>query len=465
MRNARPVRGPWRTLRNRTNAVLIAILFALPWIRIAGEPLILLDIPRRQFHTFGLVIFPQELYFLWLLLACLVLCLFFFTALGGRLWCGYGCPQTVFTDLFAALARRIEGWSGSRRRLSVPLWRSLTLHAVWISLGLLVGFHLVGYFVSPYRWLSPSILGSFSGSLPGWLTEASQAELPRSALAWVFGIGGLAYLDFAVLRQRFCKVLCPYARFQSVLFDRETLVIAYDPERGEPRGKRSRTSGDCVDCGLCVAVCPSEIDIRNGLQLECIACTQCIDACNGVMRNTKKPLDLIGYRSLASLEKNGRTHILRPRVVIYGALLAVAVVAFGVALVRRQPLELAVSRNRTALFTNAASGEISNAYTLEIENRSRSDRRYRLRIEEPEFQLIAGLNPVPVPATTHLETRVFVLASPGSVSAAETSSTRVSGSREIHFVLEDIDDAERQVKRASRFIAPTETIGSGETPH
>lgn len=205
-------------MRHAANAILIAILLGVPWLRIAGEPLILLDVPGRKFHVFGLVIFPQELFFLWLIVMGAALALFFFTALAGRLWCGWACPQTVFTDLFALIARRIEGWKGSQRPRHVGLWRKIVTHAVWLAISLIVGFHLVGYFVSPYMLIA----------------DLRAGMIHPSALGFLFTVSALAYVDFALVRQVFCKYLCPYARFQGVLFDSDTLVIGYDTTRGEP---------------------------------------------------------------------------------------------------------------------------------------------------------------------------------------------------------------------------------------
>ena len=264
---ARGVRGRFRSLRYGADLVLLAILLGIPWIRLGGESLVLLDLPARKFHVFGLVIVPQELYFLWLLIAGLALALFFFTALAGRLWCGWACPQTVFTDLYAIVARWIQGWRGLRPPDHVAWWRRVLTHVFWLAASLVVGFHLVAYFVAPYELWARITGPGAAGTAGGFLVAATV----------------LAYADFVIIKQTFCKTLCPYARFQSVLFDRDTLVIGYDQTRGEPRGKRGRAEGDCVDCGLCVRVCPTGIDIRDGLQLECITCTQCIDACNGVM--------------------------------------------------------------------------------------------------------------------------------------------------------------------------------------
>ena len=434
---ARPVEGAFRTLRSRANVLLIAILFAIPWIRIGGEPLILLDVPDRQFHVFGLVIFPQELFFLWLIVAGLALALFFFTALAGRLWCGWACPQTVFSDVYSGVARRIQGWSRSGPPRHLAVWRRVATHAAWLAISAIVGLHLVGYFHSIYDMIGSLRTAQWSGASMGF---------------WIAGTA-LSYADFGLVQQNFCKYLCPYARFQSVLLDGDSLVVAYDLKRGEPRGKRGK-SGDCVDCGLCVAVCPTGIDIRNGLQLECIGCTQCIDACNGVMARVERPPNLIAYRSLAALEGR-RTRLLRPRVAIYGALLVAVAIGFTTALVRRAPLAFEVERNRSALFQRMADGRIGNAYTLHVQNRDRSEGVYRIRIEAPaSFELVAGVNPLRIPATTSISASVFVLASP-DLPAAENGT-------HIRFVVDDPERPGRSVARDTTFVSPERDAGAHE---
>ncbi|HEX5064581.1 MAG TPA: cytochrome c oxidase accessory protein CcoG [Myxococcota bacterium] len=433
MLSARPVRGRFRRLRTIAYALLIVFLFALPWIRVDGLPLVLLDVPARQFHVFGLVIFPQELYFLWLIVVGAALALFFVTALLGRLWCGWACPQTVFTDLYAGIARRIQGWKGRARPARVAAWRIALTHAVWLALSALVALHLVGYFRSPYEILA----GLRSGVV-----------YPTS-LAFLGAITLLTYLDFGVVRQVFCKFLCPYARFQSVLFDRDTLVVAYDAARGEPRGKAGRVAGDCVDCRLCVAVCPTGIDIRQGLQLECIACTQCIDACDGVMHKLSRRPSLIGYRSLAGLE--GRpARLLRPRTAVYAALLALVFAAFGTLLARRLPMDLSVAHSGTSLVAHSADGRIGNAFTVRITNRGSAAQRFRLALDdEDDYELVAGMNPIPVGAASSLETRVFVL----------TEEDLPADGHEIRFVLEP-ESGGMRVVRSARFVATGGSHGS-----
>lgn len=429
MLDARPVEGTFRRLRWGADVALIAILFGVPWLRIGGEPLILLDVPGRKFHVFGLVIFPQELYFLWLILAGLALALFFFTALAGRLWCGWACPQTVFTDVFAGIARRLQGWKRAAPPRRVAAWRKLATHAVWVALCALIAFHLVAYFRR-----SDELLAAIAG-----------LELGATSLRFWLVVTALAYLDLAIVRQTFCKYLCPYARFQSVLFDRDTLVVAYDAARGEPRGKAGHAEGDCVDCGLCVAVCPTGIDIRQGLQMECVACTQCIDACNGVMTRLERRPNLIGYASWARQHDGPGLRLVRPRTLLYGTLLVAVVIGFGVALGQRQTLALEVEHNRNTLYQRTADGRLGNSYTLRVENRDRSDHVYRILLDPPQpFELVAGINPLSVPATEAVEASVFVVARPDA-------ATRPS---EFRFVLEEVGGSGGRVERAARFVSP-----------
>jgi cytochrome c oxidase accessory protein FixG len=437
---ARPVHGFFRRLRWAADGILIAILLLVPWIEIRGEPLVRFDVPARKFHVFGLVIFPQELYFLWLIVIGLALSLFFFTALAGRLWCGWACPQTVITDVYDAIARFIQGWSRGAPPTRVASWRKLATHAVWLLIAAVLGFHLVAYFASPEQLLAGAVAGTLTPTVTGFLLVST----------------ALAYLDFAFVRQTFCKYLCPYARFQGVLFDSDTLVIGYDALRGEPRGKLGKATGDCVDCGLCVAVCPTGIDIRKGLQYECIACTHCIDACNGVMEQVGRPANLIGYRSLVGLERLRAVRIVRPRVVAYGALLALVAIGFAWGLAAREPLDLQVAHNASVLFGVTADGNPTNAFVLHIQNRDREAHAFRIRLEAPDhFELLAGQNPVEVAALASVEARVFVVA---EKSEDDDSAARPGALR---FVLERADQPAQSVSRAANFLfAPGAAGGS-----
>ncbi len=432
MRGARPVKGRYRDLRSAANAVLIAVMFAIPWIRIGGDPLLLLDVPARKFHVFGLVIFPQELIYLWALIAIMAVALFFFTATLGRVWCGWSCPQTVFTDVFAGLERRIQGWTGTSRPRKVAAWRVVATHAAWLSLSFLVAFHMVGYFVSPYAWIArieSNTLGAGVGFL-GALT----------AITWA---------DFVFVRQSFCRFLCPYARFQGVLFDRDTLVIGYDTERGEPRGKRSKTTGDCVDCGLCVQVCPASIDIRDGLQLDCITCTQCIDACNGVMTRIGREPGLIDYRALSSLEEGRPARLVRPRTVAYGTLLVASLALFVVLVGARIPVGFQVFHNRDALTTVLPDGRLGNSFEVRLENRGGEPRRYTLRLEGAPagFELLGETATIDLAPEQSLRTHVFVVAPIDELHA---------DGRELQFIIEPLDGAHSALTRGARFLSPAD---------
>jgi cytochrome c oxidase accessory protein FixG len=276
----------------------------------------------------------------------------------------------------------------------------------------------------------------------------------RSAAGLLAFATAVSYLDFAWIRQTFCKYLCPYARFQSVLFDRDTLVVAYDPIRGEPRGKRGSAKGACVDCGLCVEACPTGIDIRRGMQLECIACTQCIDACNAVMDRLGRAPNLIGYRSLVGLERSRRVRILRPRVLVYAAMGSGLALVLVTGLARRPLLALDVAHGggSGAPYQRIADGRIANAYRLFIQNRDDAEHHYRISIDAPgDLELVAGQNPVPVAAASELEARVFVVAAAGGPTA-----------RPLAFRVEPLDATSRSVERTAVFLEPSAEPGEGE---
>ncbi|MBL8333627.1 MAG: cytochrome c oxidase accessory protein CcoG, partial [Rubrivivax sp.] len=303
-----------------------ALFYGLPWLHWNGTPLMLFDLDARRFHVLGLVLFPQDFVYLAALLVLSALALFFFTAVAGRLWCGYACPQTVYTEIFLWIERVTEGDRQARLRLDKQGWSADKLlrrggkHAAWLAVALFTGFTFVGYF-TPIRTLAASVA---SASLGPW------------ELFWILFYALATYGNAGWMREQICKYMCPYARFQSALIDRDSMVIAYDTQRGEPRGTRKRGTdaraqglGDCVDCTLCVQVCPTGIDIRNGLQNECIGCAACIDACNQVMDRTGSPRGLIRYATENGVAQGlGRSQMLRrvarPRVALYGGLLLAA---------------------------------------------------------------------------------------------------------------------------------------------
>ena len=356
------------------------LFYGLPWLQWGGRQAVLFDLEAQRFYIFGLLLYPQDLIFLAALLVLSALALFFFTAVAGRLWCGYTCPQTVYTEIFMWAERKIEGDRIARMRLDQAPWgvnkvlRKGAKQAVWLSIALITGFSFVGYF-TPIRELAVAAL---TLDMSGWNAF------------WVLFYGAATYGNAGFLREQMCKYMCPYARFQSALIDKDSLVIAYDAGRGDPRGSRSKKTnaaaqglGDCIDCTLCVQVCPTGIDIRNGLQNECIGCAACIDVCNGVMDRMGYARGLIRY-STENGVRHGWTRLqmfrraLRPRVLIYGAVLSAASVAFAASVALRSPFQFDVIKDRGALARIVDEGTVENVYRLQIMNRTEVPQTYRL---------------------------------------------------------------------------------------
>jgi len=370
----REVKGRYASRRNLTVAVLLGLFYGVAWLNWRGHQALLFDLPARKFHIFGLTLWPQDFFYMALLMIIAAVSLFFFTALAGRLFCGYACPQTVWTELFLWIERRTEGTRSKRMKLDQGPWtaekvlRKSTKQIAWLAFAAYTGFTFVGYFM-PIRSLGAQLT---SFSLGGW------------AVFWIFLYSLATYGNAGFLREQVCKYMCPYARFQSAMFDKDTLIISYDETRGEPRGARRRGSdaqtqglGDCIDCTLCVQVCPTGIDIRKGLQYECIACAACIDACDEVMDKMAAPRGLIRYSTEHAMHGKA-THVARPRLFVYGALLAAAAAAIVVSLSARTPLILDVIRDRNALYREVRGDRIENSYTLKIINEDNERHAYRL---------------------------------------------------------------------------------------
>ncbi len=354
------------------------VFYGLPWLSWNERQAVLFDLVHRKFYILGLVFWPQDIVYLTVLLIISAFSLFLFTAVAGRLWCGFACPQTVYTEIFMWIEKVIEGDRPKRMKLDQSLLspRKVGLkaakHAVWIALALWTGLTFVGYF-TPIQSLGAEV---FAFALGPWETF------------WVLFYGFATYGNAGWMREQVCKYMCPYARFQSVMFDRDTLVITYDAERGEKRGSRSRGAdykakglGDCVDCGICVQVCPTGIDIRNGLQYECIGCAACIDGCNQVMDKVGYPSGLIRYSSENALKEHltftGMVRrILRPRVLLYTAILWSIIIAAAITLYQRVPVKVDVIRDRVASAQD--DEEIENVYRLQIMNTSEVPRRFRI---------------------------------------------------------------------------------------
>jgi len=374
----RRVMGRFARLRDLAMYVLLGLYYILPWVTVGEHQALLFDLPARKFYIFGLTFWPQDFIYLATLLISAGLSLFFFTALAGRLWCGYACPQTVWTEAFLLMERWAEGNRQRRMKLDAAPWnmekvlRKGAKHFLWLTFSMWTGFTFVGFF-TPIRELAGHI---FTLSLGPWETF------------WAIFYSFATYGNAGFLREQVCKYMCPYARFQSAMFDRNTLVISYDTDRGEPRGSRRRGIdrnsaglGDCIDCTLCVQVCPTGIDIRDGLQIECIACAACIDICDQVMDKMEYPRGLIRYTTENALHGQP-ARVLRPRVVIYATLLVVIVGGTLWSMSHRKPLRADLIRDRNALYRELPGDIIENVYTMKVTNMDVKAHTFRLTVEE-----------------------------------------------------------------------------------
>ena len=372
----RQVSGRFARLRVLAVWVLLGLYYLLPWINIAGKQSVLFDLPARRFYIFGLTFFPQDFVYLALLLITAGLSLFFFTALAGRLWCGYACPQTVWTETFIWIERLFEGDRQKQIKLDRSDWNAEKIlrkggkQLTWVLFAAWTGFTFVGFF-SPIRELAQSVL---SLSLGPWETF------------WIIFYSVATFGNAGFLREQVCKYMCPYARFQSAMFDKDTLIISYDGERGEPRGGRRKKDGreqkglgDCINCTLCVQVCPTGIDIRDGLQYECIACAACIDVCDQVMDKMGYERGLVRYTTEHAL-KHDEGHVLRPRIMVYGLLLLAILVGTLWSMANRVPLRADLIRDRNALYRELPGDVIENVYTLKITNMDSRPHDYVLSV-------------------------------------------------------------------------------------
>lgn len=348
------VDGRHQRMRRWTFLALHLVLFVTPWIRVGGHPALLFDLEARRLYAFGSIFTAADTLLLLLMLLFLAFALFFFTSLYGRLWCGYGCPQTVFLDAWIRpLERWIEGDRARRQRRDLGPW---AFDKIWRKAAKWSLFALVALVTSM------AFMGFFAGARELWAGRAGPVEY---ALVGIFAAAW--FLDFVWFREQFCNYLCPYARFQSALTDEDTLLISYDTARGEPRGGLgAKEEGRCIACNKCLAVCPQGIDIRDGFQLECVACARCVDACEEVMGRLGHP-SLVRYTTLAETQGR-RTHWIRPRTVAYAGLLSGIAAAWIGLLATRTPFEATVSRAPGSLFTLDADGEVRNTYLLSITN-------------------------------------------------------------------------------------------------
>jgi cytochrome c oxidase accessory protein FixG len=356
------------------------VFYGIPWLEWGQRQALLFDLEARRFYIFNLVLYPQDLIYLTGILIISALSLFLFTAIAGRLWCGYTCPQTVYTEIFLWIEAKIEGDRAARMKLDdAPMSAKKLLkkggkHFAWITFALWTGFTFVGYF-SPIRDLGSAVVNLGLGP---WETF------------WIGFYGFATYGNAGFMREQVCKYMCPYARFQSAMFDDDTLIVTYDEKRGEPRGKASLKAdmdkskqGACIDCSLCVQVCPTGIDIRKGLQYECIGCGACADVCDTVMDKMGYERGLVKYSTQHAINLGWNRaqmlrHVLRPRVLIYTAILASIVVALLTSLIMRDSFRVDVVRDRGVMARLADGGMLENVYRLQIMNATETTQRYEL---------------------------------------------------------------------------------------
>ncbi|HJV85099.1 MAG TPA: cytochrome c oxidase accessory protein CcoG [Noviherbaspirillum sp.] len=422
------------------------VFYGLPWLSWNGRQAVLFDLTARKFYIFGIVLWPQDFIYLALLLIICAYSLFLFTAIAGRLWCGYSCPQTVYTEIFMWVERKIEGTRSARMRLDKQpmslekFWKKSAKHLVWGAIALWTGFTFVGYF-TPIHVL---------------VQEVGALGLGPWEWFWVLFYGFATYGNAGWMREQVCKYMCPYARFQSSMFDKDTLIITYDKERGDPRGARSKSAGkssslgDCIDCSMCVQVCPTGIDIRDGLQYDCIGCAACIDACNSVMDKVNSPRGLIRYSTENAMRNRFtlqqiRQRAFRPRVLIYTGILVLVVAGFFTSLLTRTPLKMDVIRDRGSMGREVEDGMIENVYRLQIMNTDERAHRYRIRVKGIETISLVSPDVVEVEAT---ESRAV----PARVRVEHGKG--VAGSNKIAFELEALDDESMEVKEKAVFIVP-----------
>jgi cytochrome c oxidase accessory protein FixG len=443
----RSVSGVFSNWRWVTVWITQLVFYGLPWLQWNARQAVLFDLETRRFYIFSLVLYPQDFIYLTGLLVISALSLFLFTAVAGRLWCGYACPQTVYTEIFLWIEKKVEGDRSARMRLdkaefsTAKFGKKWLKHALWIAFSLWTGFTFVGYFTS----IRELAVLSLAASLGPW------------QIFWVAFYGFATYGNAGFMREQVCKYMCPYARFQSAMFDKDTMIVTYDEKRGEPRGARSKKAdpvalglGDCVSCTLCVQVCPTGIDIRNGLQYECIGCGACIDVCDEVMDKVGYPRGLIKYSTQNGMDQGWSTaqmlrRAFRPRVLAYSAVLLAITVAVGVSLFMRTPLRVDVIRDRGALARQVEQGRVENVFRLQVMNATEETQRYTISVSGLPGIVIASDSEVEVLPT---EVRSAVLRVQVPPDAAAT------GSHPIQFVIRSVGDESVEVSEKAVFLIP-----------
>jgi cytochrome c oxidase accessory protein FixG len=422
------VSGIFRRIKWLVMAVTLAVYYFGPWIRWDRGPdapnqAILIDFPGRRFYFFFIEIWPQEVYYITGLLILAALALFLVTSLAGRVWCGYTCPQTVWTDLFVTVERWVEGDRNARMKLDRSPWtankigKRVLKHAIWLLIAIVTGGAWVFYFADA----------------PTLAKELLTFQAPVAAYGFIALFTGTTYLLGGIAREQVCTFMCPWPRIQGAMFDEESMLVTYRTHRGEPRGKHKKGEswegrGHCVSCQQCVAVCPMGIDIRHGPQLECIQCALCIDACNDVMKKLDLPPGLIAYDTPRRLEAEAQgqepplPRIIRPRTLLYAALMLVVGLVMLFTLVTRADLDVNLLRDRNPLYVTLSDGDLRNGYTLKILNKSHDHRSFAVTVEGLEGARLSGVGlgegeslQVEVQPDRLRAVKIFVTAAPDQV--------------------------------------------------
>jgi cytochrome c oxidase accessory protein FixG len=441
----RSVRGLFNNWRVAFVWLTQIVFYGLCWLPWNGRQAVLFDLEQRRFYLFDLVLWPQDTIYLTILLLLSALALFLFTAVAGRLWCGYSCPQTVYTEIFLWVEKWIEGDRPQRIKLDAApnspekLAKKSLKHGIWLAISLWTGLTFVGYF-TPIRELLISL-----GNAGAW------------EIFWVLFYGGATYGMAGFLREHMCKYICPYAQFQFVMFDRDTLIVAYDAQRGETRGSRPKNAdprasglGDCIDCSICVQVCPTGIDIRDGLQLECIGCAACIDACDQVMDKMHYPRGLIRYSTENAVEQGfGRQEIVRRayrlRPMLYLAAFLIIGGASAWSLATRMPLKVGIEKERAVLYRESDTGDIENSFRMHLTNASEETRSFRIEVSGIPGIRLSGAHRIAVPAAGMQEIALTVQLEAGSVG---------SGSHPVRFTVIDDLDPNIRIEQKATFWMP-----------
>lgn len=441
--HTRSYKGFFKNIRLAGVAFLFLLFFGTAWLNVGDRQAVLWDLPARQFHIFGATFQPQDFFLLSFLLIICAFGLFFITTFAGRIWCGYTCPQTVWTWIFMWAERVTEGERNARIKLDAApmsankLLRRSAKHALWLAVSLATALTFVGYF-TPIRGL---VVDLFTLNLNPW------------AAFWLFFFTAATYINAGWLREQVCFYMCPYARFQSVMFDKDTMVVTYDYNRGEARGPRKKGVdpaelglGDCIDCTMCVQVCPTGIDIRDGLQFECIQCAACIDACDEVMDKMGYERGLIRYTTEHNMAGQ-KTRFLRPRLIGYGAALAIMIGMFIFTLSNMAQVALDVQRDRNVLYREARGGNIENVYIIKVMNKGQETRTFNLSVEgHPQLSLEMQASRLTVEPSSLLQVPVNVQLAPEYMQGTNMPIT---------FVVTAVDDEGISARSESRFMGPT----------